>query len=271
MRRPQRRPPKRNWNSAGTRKKRPAKRWVAVHPKCRTRNKPGPLQRINATSPTRRAGSCRMAHAKGALFKPIMFRSQWTVRHKSSWPPRLPSRPTTSSNWRPCWSGCRRTWGSNHWLLPPTLLLHVSDPLKTYFFEHGRVGLLGEAHLVAQVVQVAIRDRLLQEFFNDGFEVGQGANARQRWYVWRPGRATEASQQKSGLNHGQGHTAIEPAMSVPPILSTGAQGRVGQVYKERQDRGDIQCRVGCRIQQRRGGSHFFLRRAAVSCSLSRTR
>jgi len=61
-----------------------AKRRVAVHPKCRTRNGPCPLPRINATSPIQRAASCRMAGTKGASFRPTMRRSRWTATRKSS-------------------------------------------------------------------------------------------------------------------------------------------------------------------------------------------
>src|ERR1022692_1156190 len=61
------------------------------------------------------------------------------------------------------------------------------------------------------------------------------------------------------------------AAGEPLIRNTRAQRGVRQIDVERQHRSDIQRRVGVRLQQGGHGGHFFLRRAAVSCSLSRTR
>ena len=93
---------------------------AGVHLRYRTPNRPGRSQRRNATSPTRKAGSCRMAGTKGASCKHTMPRSQWTARRKSSWPPKSRRRATTSSNWRPCWRGWSKIWEPNRRPLPPT-------------------------------------------------------------------------------------------------------------------------------------------------------
>src|SRR5580692_3648503 len=112
---------------------------------------------------------------------------------------------------------------------------------------------------------------MFPEFFNDGLEVGQGTDSRQWWHVSGPHRATEAGQQESGLNHFKGNAAVKPDASLALVWNAGAQRRVRQVDVESQHRGDINRGVGVGIENRRGGSHFFLRRAAVSCSLSRIR
>ena len=96
------------------------KKFADVHPRYRTRNRPGQSRRRNGTSPIRKAGSCRMAVTKGASFRRTMRRSQWTAGRRSSWQPRLPRSATTSGNWHPCWNRWSKIWGPNHKPLAPT-------------------------------------------------------------------------------------------------------------------------------------------------------
>src|SRR5580692_7088333 len=112
---------------------------------------------------------------------------------------------------------------------------------------------------------------MLLEFFNDGLEVGQGTDSRQWRLISGPQGAAEAGQQKSRLNHFQGNAVVKPEASLALVWNAGAQRRVRQVDIEREHRGNIERGIGVRIENRRGVSHFFLRRAAVSCSLSRFR
>ena len=54
---------------------------------------------------------------KGSFVQAYTRRSPWTLKRKSSSPPRSGKRPTTNNNWRRCWNKCSRTRESSRW--PP--------------------------------------------------------------------------------------------------------------------------------------------------------
>ena len=109
---------------------------------------------------------------------------------------------------------------------------------------------------------------MFEELLNNGLEVSQGANSRQWRHLNGPHHTTKRGQQESGLDHFKGNDAVKPEASLALVGNAGAQRCFRQVNVEHQHGGNLQGRIGVRIENQRGGSHFFLRRAAVSCSLS---
>src|SRR5207244_2420610 len=78
------------------------------------------------------------------------------------------------------------------------------------------------AEFEAQVFEITAGSRIFQEFFNDGLEVGQRTDSRQRWHVNGACGAAEMSQQESSFDHGKGNAAVEPTPSLALVRNAGA-------------------------------------------------
>jgi hypothetical protein len=95
--------------------------------------------------------------------------------------------------------------------------------------DFGRCGVVGgTAKFEPQVLEITAGNWVFQEFFNDGLEVSQGTDSRQRRHVGGPDGATEAGQQESGLKHFQGNAAVKPEASLALVWNAGAQRRVSR-------------------------------------------
>ena len=66
---------------------------------------------------------------------------------------------------------------------------------------------------LAQVVKVAIGERLVDDFVDDGKEVVERADGAKRRCIRGATEAASCGQEKSGLDGGRGHVAIEEVKS----------------------------------------------------------
>jgi len=104
-------------------------------------------------------------------------------------------------------------------------------------------------------------------FVDDGLEVSQGADRPQRRQVRRPDQPAHRTQQQGRFDGSQRDAAVMRPPGLPVILKVCRQWRLRQFGVRQDDSGHIGIHFGFWS----GRSHFFLRRAAVSSSLSRTR
>ena len=117
----------------------------------------------------------------------------------------------------------------------------------------------------AQVIQIIVGQGMNEQFVDDRLEVGQGTDRRKGGRsAGRIRRRSEASNRADSTTAvgRRGHANDEPAVGP----EGWPQRRVRQIDVEHEHSGHI----SAGSDSGAGRSHFFLRRAAVSCSLSRT-
>jgi hypothetical protein len=148
----------------------------------------------------------------------------------------------------------------------------VIDHLNPLFFERSPDGLLvrrpfpGEGlHFVSKIFEVSVGNRIVKEFLDDWFEVGQGMNRGQGQGVWWSQKPTQRTQQESRFDQQQRESALLQLMGVEAVPGTRQRGRFRELLIKTQDGAHVL--FGVAIQ----GFHGFFLRAVASRWLSRMR
>ncbi len=116
-----------------------------------------------------------------------------------------------------------------------------------------------------EILSVTVGERILKQLFDNGEEVVKGVNGRKSRKRWVSEKTAAGRHQEGILDGGQRDSAVIEVSGESPIRRACSSGRMGKFEIIRQEGLDMSATLD-------GSAHLvFLRRAAASCSLSRTR